>query len=271
MTDFDQVLADCLDELASGASSLDECLARYPEHAAQLRPLLQTAARFERGRSLKPSAAFRARGRAKLAKHMKDHPRPKQSNSIVWRFTFSLAALTLAFLVSGTAFAQKALPGDSMYPWKRSSEKVWRAVTLDPLGTDLILSQRRAFELSKVFQDPDKSTRAIEDYEQTLHSLRSRQDADSHSRIYPVLVGQQELLKSLGVSDPVLDELLSGINIPPPEQELAPPLPRGESGSATPTVGPLPTPTPRRGAPTSTADTLPPVSVPTLPLSTLIP
>jgi len=39
------VLADCLDRLESGAS-IDDCLARYPQHAAQLRRLLRVAEQF---------------------------------------------------------------------------------------------------------------------------------------------------------------------------------------------------------------------------------
>ena len=42
MQNLDNALAACLDDLAAGRS-LTESLARYPEYAADLAPLLQTA------------------------------------------------------------------------------------------------------------------------------------------------------------------------------------------------------------------------------------
>lgn len=40
---FESVLDECIDDLRSGRRSLDECLARWPEHASSLAPLLRTA------------------------------------------------------------------------------------------------------------------------------------------------------------------------------------------------------------------------------------
>ena len=38
--EFEQVLEQCLDDLEGGASTVDECLRRHSEHAAQLQPVL---------------------------------------------------------------------------------------------------------------------------------------------------------------------------------------------------------------------------------------
>jgi hypothetical protein len=40
---FETVLDECLDRVQAGAS-IEACLARYPEHAETLRPLLRLAA-----------------------------------------------------------------------------------------------------------------------------------------------------------------------------------------------------------------------------------
>ena len=64
MTEFEQVLDECLDDLEQGASKVDECLARHPKHAAQLKPILLLAEGLEQGRAVEPSPAFKARTRA---------------------------------------------------------------------------------------------------------------------------------------------------------------------------------------------------------------
>lgn len=42
-SDLDQVLDESLDLLQSGQATLEECVSRYPEHASELRSLLQIA------------------------------------------------------------------------------------------------------------------------------------------------------------------------------------------------------------------------------------
>ncbi len=214
MTNFDEALANCLDHLAGG-STLEDCLARYPEHAAQLKPLLRTAARLERGQGLQPSPAAKARVRARLTNHMRANPRRGQRGAISFqRLMVSLAVLTLAFFVTGMAFAQSALPGDALYGWKRTSEKLWQAVSSDPLGTDLVLSHRRAVEITWVTQDPEISLRAVEDYREVLLRLEAHEDADSQARVYPQLQVDQDLLKTAGISVPELDDYLLSTSAP---------------------------------------------------------
>ena len=45
---FTAALDDCLDRMATGTASLEECLARYPEYASDLRPLLMVALEIRR-------------------------------------------------------------------------------------------------------------------------------------------------------------------------------------------------------------------------------
>ena len=138
MNRFDEILQQCLDDLAGGASTLDECLARHPEHAAQLEPLLRTVSRFHQGREVRPSPAFKARARAKLTLHMQAHPRKVKYSIFSFRkLAAALAALLMTFLVTGTVYAQGALPGDALYSWKLVSEDAWRLVSPDSVRTDL--------------------------------------------------------------------------------------------------------------------------------------
>jgi len=219
MDNFDLILDNCLKEMSSGASSLDECLARHPEHAAQLRPLLQTALKIERGRAIQSSPAFKARAREQLYAHMQAHPRLRARQfSPAWRVTVSLAALVAAFFVTGTAFAQSALPGESLYSWKLSSERAWRAVAPDKVAVDLSLADRRVGELTAIASDPARKAEALNGYNEVLTRLSSERDAQNDESIVQTLKTHKEKLSAVGVSVPDLDNILvpSGGAVPTP-------------------------------------------------------
>ncbi len=225
MDNFDLILDNCLKEMSSGASSLDECLARHPEHAARLKPLLQTALKIERGRAIQPMREFKARARTQLYAHMQAHPRRRVwSFSPAWRVAVSLAALVLAFFITGTAFAQGALPGQELYGWKLSSERAWRAVAPDKVAVDLSLADRRVDELTAIAADPARKAEALNEYNEVLARLSSERDAQNDETIVKTLKAHKEKLSAVGVSVPDLDNLLmhSGSNeiIPPSPQSL---------------------------------------------------
>jgi hypothetical protein len=199
--ELEGILDSCLSDLMRGASTLDECLARHPEYAAQLKPLLKTAARLERsGRSQQPSAAFKARGRARLTQHMQAHPhRMRGSLSMPHKLALSSTALVCALLIAGTAYAQNVLPGSSFYTWKLASERVWRAVSTDPVSTDMRVFNRRTEEWIAVANDPTQSNKALERYHQAEDTLKSSVNETTESRILPLLESNQKLLEESGI------------------------------------------------------------------------
>jgi hypothetical protein len=207
MTDFEQILEECLDAIKSGAS-LDECLARYPEHAVRLKPLLHAATRLERGQELKPSPIQKARIRSNLTRHIKSNPRRKRKIFPFWKITVGLAVFVLAFLASGTAYAQSAFPGDPLYRWKLTSEQAWRVVSVDRLGTDLRLADRRLNEYFVVSTDPVLVKRALSGYRDALGLLQSEMNEDTRWRIYPLLEAHHQSLKDSGLNIPELEAYL---------------------------------------------------------------
>ena len=226
MNDFEFVLDECLTQLAGGASSLDEILARHPEHAAQLKPLLQTAMRFESAQTIKPSPVFKARARGQLTNYMKSHSR-RQSwiASPIWRVALSAAVLVIALLVTGTAFAQSALPGKVLYAWKLSSEKVWRAVAPNPIGVDLSLANRRVDEMVAVAGVPASESQALNGYLEVLSRLKSETDAQTGNQILDVLKLQQAKLSQSGITVPELDQMLAPSSSNPSLPSSVPALP----------------------------------------------
>ena len=245
MSEFETVLQKCLYDLEQGASNVEECLQRYPQHAAQLEPVLLTSTYLARGRAAQLSSVFKARVRTRLIQQMHAYPRRSARPAFLFmRLAASLAVVILAILVTGTAYAQRALPGESFYAWKIVSENAWRMVSPDPLGTDLAIANRRLGELIAVRSDPLLHARALAAYLQVTERLRSQGDAVDEARIEAVLDAQAEELNQLGI---LPDE--STPNVVPPIEILP----------ATPVTTPLPI----LETPQVNATELPPV-VPTI-------
>jgi hypothetical protein len=210
--DLEGILDACLSDILRGTSTLEECLARHPEHAAQLKPLLQTAARVQRGvRKPTASPAFKARARAKLTRHMEAHPPQKRGGlSVFQKLALNFAALACTFLIAGTVYAQSVLPGSSFYPWKLASERVWRSVSADPVSTDIRVLNRRANEWIAVAGDPALSPKALERYQDAEVTLKSSVNETTQTRILLVIESNKKLLED------------SGVLINPPELESIP-------------------------------------------------
>ena len=203
--DLETILDACLNQIEGNKSDISECLVRYPEHAAQLGPLLEAATRLARGAEVVPAASYRSRARTQLNVYMQQNPQRKRVSPIFWRFAIGLVTVLLMFLASGTAFAQRALPGDALYNWKLTSETVWRLTSRDPLGVDLALSNRRVNELVIVSGDEVRRARAVEKYELLLIKFNAEQDELKRARILPILRSQHEALINAGVSVPELE------------------------------------------------------------------
>jgi hypothetical protein len=231
MTEFEKALEQCLQDLERGSAKVDECLSRYPTHALQLEPVLLTAEYLIQGREARPSAAFKSRVRRKVLQQVRATPRKNAPfNFMFTRFAASLAAILLALLVAGTAYAQSALPGEAFYAWKLASENTWRAVSPDPVGTDLAIADRRVDELIAVRDNPRLQSRVLNAYLEVVARLRSMPGAENDARVLTALEAQIEELNGSGILLPQLDQLEQ--TVPP---VLAEPSP---TPAATPTFIP---------------------------------
>lgn len=215
MTDYEAILETCVEEIAEGESSLEECLARYPQYADEMEPILLTAMRLKSAREVQPPPFLRGRIRAELNHAIKSSPQPKVRIPLhFWRMALNVAVLVFALLMTNTVFAQGALPGDSLYNWKITSEHVWRMVSADPLGTDLQLSNRRISEYVAVSNDETRRARVLVSYNELLTRFKS--DNNDQDRILVVLKSQRDSLHQVGLSIPELDNYVSGASRPTP-------------------------------------------------------
>lgn len=209
MKNFDEVLEQSLDKITSGESTMEECLARNPIHSAELEPLLVTAERLKRGRDVAPSPFFAARLRSELMQ--KTQTPPQRAFPVLFqRMTFNVAMLLLIFVLTSTAFAQVALPGETLYGLKLASETAWRVVTTDPVGTDLQISQRRIDEYMAVSKDEVRRARVLNGYHDLLIRLQAQEDEQERARILAVLKSHQDSLRKVGLSIPELDSYFAG-------------------------------------------------------------
>jgi len=64
--EFEHILDECIDRLLRG-ESLEQCLQRYPEQAAQLEPLLRVALATQKASSVEPRPEFKVQARQQLS------------------------------------------------------------------------------------------------------------------------------------------------------------------------------------------------------------
>lgn len=248
MTEFEKVLEECLRGLEQGDLSLEDCLKRHPTYARQLEPVLLASQYLARGREARPSDAFKGRLRTRLMQQMHAHPRRSIRPGLIFaRLATGLAVALLALLATGTAYAQNAMPGEAFYSWKLASESVWRAISPDPVGTDLRIAERRMEELVALRDDPGRYPEALHAYLDVVDRLKSEMDSANEERILAVLSSQIAELDRSGIVVPQPNEATPpsvGEPTPIPLPTLtATPLPDVETPQVNPTGLPQVIPT----------------------------
>jgi hypothetical protein len=128
----------------------------------------------------------------------------------------NVAVLFFALIMTNTVFAQGALPGESLYNWKLASERVWRVLSVDPVGTDLQLANRRVSEYVAVSNDETRRARVLVSYNELLTRFKTEGNDNDQQRILVTLQSQRDSLHQVGLSIPELDNYVSGGSRPTP-------------------------------------------------------
>ena len=139
MTTLYDALDSCLQEIENGAD-VESVLVRFPDIVDELRPILLAAVNAQAISAPSPSKDVVQRNRAKIlqrAVEMREE-RARSSFNLNWfapvrRLAFTFVILFLVF-VSGTSLvgaASTSLPGDDLYPVKRSWERLQVFFLLD--------------------------------------------------------------------------------------------------------------------------------------------
>ena len=149
---FEECLNDCLDRLQRG-ESLEACLARYPEHANDLRGLLQAGQVL---RASPPPLSVTARSQGREPMHRAAELQAKKRWQL-WprRLALPLAAAIAAVFLVVVAGAARSTPGDLAYPLRRFAETAALRLTADPIiraARHLELAEQRLAEAQKRWQ-----------------------------------------------------------------------------------------------------------------------
>ena len=148
MNDLYELLEICLQDIERG-ESIETVLFRYPEYAEELRPILEGSINARSMAIMAPSAEVVRRNRSKVLQHAAQmrEAQSKSSSRRIWfaslrRIAVALAVVAMLF-VSGTGLVSAAsttLPGDNLYPVKRTWEDVVLMLTFN-------LRDREALEI----------------------------------------------------------------------------------------------------------------------------
>jgi hypothetical protein len=153
---FRDIFEECLELVLVKGETVEECLRRYPEHARELKSLLETATAAKKAMAVQPSPEFRERARQQFYAALRQMPAPKKRAGFSWGgqprwATVVVVVLAILLLSSGTvAAASGSMPDQPLYPVKRASEQVRLALTFSPLHKAELyagLADRRVLEI----------------------------------------------------------------------------------------------------------------------------
>jgi hypothetical protein len=241
--DIDQILQACLDLIRTRQETVDSALARYPDKADELRPLLEAATWMHAQRQVvAPRPEFVAESRQRLMARLERESThnyaqaPPAGLSGFWSalaslfsqkrfaYQFAIATFLLIFLVvstSGVAFAsQWTIPGDALYPVKTSLEKVQLALTFGEARRaqlHITFAERRFVEIQNLvvenrFEYLHSAVNAFEaqssEATRLLHALEEQDSEQARQLAIQLLRVMREQSAIL----PVLMQLVSGEN-----------------------------------------------------------
>jgi hypothetical protein len=138
---FDDILSECIDRMLQG-ESLEQCLARYPEHAKDLGPLLRTATSAREASAVEPCPEFKAQVRYRVqsrASAATGKAVPKGTPALGWipRWAMAVVSIFLVLLVAGSgtvAASSTSMPDDTLYPLKLATENVRLGLNRSDIG-----------------------------------------------------------------------------------------------------------------------------------------
>ena len=147
--DFDNILDECLERLAAGAT-ITECCSRYPGHAEELTPLLLSASAVRQTARATPHLAVaRARGYERFAQALAQGSAAPASSPSLWErigamlrtpvvrpVLAAFAALLVVLFVAGgtTVAARSSVPGEPLYWVKTAQENLSLRMQRDDMG-----------------------------------------------------------------------------------------------------------------------------------------
>jgi hypothetical protein len=136
--EFDNILDECLERLLVRGETIEQCLQSYPEQAANLKPLLQTALATREAVAIKPRAEFKAKAGYQFRSALQEAASPRSRPFLSWfpRWATVMTIVLGVLLMGGgtIAAASYSMPDNLLYPVKLATEQVQLALTPSDIG-----------------------------------------------------------------------------------------------------------------------------------------
>jgi len=211
--EFNNILDECLELLLVKGEALEQCLRSYPEQAAELEPLLQTALATKQALAIQPRPEFIARARYQFRSALQEVKPKRKLFFLGWQPRWATAmAIALVLLLAGggtVAAAGNSMPDNPLYPVKLATEKVRLTLTRSNMGKAELyakLADKRVAEIIYMANkgEPEQVERAA----QRLNTYLTR--------VASLALAEREGERALLAPPPA--------QVPPPE-EIPAPLP----------------------------------------------
>jgi hypothetical protein len=135
--EFDNILNECLDRVLFKGETVEQCLAGYPEYAAELEPLLRTALDTKEAMAVKPRPEFRERASYQFRAALREMESKKSRGFFGWPRWATAVIVVVVLLLAGSgtvAAAGSSMPDEPLYQVKLATETVWLTLTPSALG-----------------------------------------------------------------------------------------------------------------------------------------
>ena len=138
--ELDNILDECLERMLTGGETVEQCLARYPQWARELEPLLQASLFARKASSIEPRPEFRERARYQLRAALQEMAEKRERRFSLFRWqpqwvTAVIVVLVLVVASGGTVAASgNSMPDELLYPVKLATERVRLTLTPSALG-----------------------------------------------------------------------------------------------------------------------------------------
>ena len=228
---FDRILDECVDRVTRKGETVEDCVARYLEYAAELRRYLPLIARADHAYGFTPDRSAKDLGRRKLQArlHVLRQRDARKKDRLSWRrlvfgwqrrWAVALVSLILAIVISGAgtvAASRGAIPGDLLYPVKVSAEEVRLALEFseaDKAQLNLAYAERRADEMSVLLKKGDISGLEASEKRLRKHLTAASRSADKVEDDRGIAVLKSEMEKT---SSRALANLQAALQTVPPD------------------------------------------------------
>jgi len=193
---IDEIFAECLEQVFNGAS-IEQCVAKYPAQAEELRKLLETAVVARNVAAVEPTPEFRERARYQLQAALREKAAAKTARKFSfswnWQPRWAVALTAVVILLaggSGTVLASNnSMPGQPLYAVKLASEKVKLTVTTSSTAKAEVyagLAERRVNEIVYLAAngEPERITQVTKNLDLCLTNISNLSGGVSENALF---------------------------------------------------------------------------------------